>query len=45
MITCFRYYNIRAKTRRRMTTATTFSRQNDVGSRKSTISIEKILYS
>ena len=30
---CSRHYDILAKTRSRMTTATTFSRQNDVGSR------------
>ena len=27
-MSCFRHHDIRAKTRRRMTTATTFSRQN-----------------
>ena len=35
LITCSRYYDILAKTRGRMTTATTFSRQNDAGSRVS----------
>ena len=34
LITCFRHFDILAKTRCRMTTATTFSRQN--GSRAST---------
>ena len=34
--TCSCHYDILAKTRSRMTTATTFSRQNDVGSRAST---------
>ena len=29
VITCFRHQDIRAKTRSRMTTATTFSRQNE----------------
>ena len=28
LISCFRHHDIRAKTRSRMTTATTFSRQN-----------------
>ena len=32
----FRHHDIRAKTRSRMATATTFSRQNDAGSRAST---------
>ena len=36
LITCFRYFDILAKTRSRMTTATTFSRQNDAGPRSST---------
>ena len=36
VITCSRRYDTRAKTRSRMTTATTFSRQNDAGSRAST---------
>ena len=31
MITCFRHFDIIAKTRRRMATAITFSRQNDAG--------------
>ena len=34
--TCSCHYDILAKTRRRMTTATTFSHQNDAGSRAST---------
>ena len=34
--TCSYHYDILAKTRSRMTTATTFSRQNDAGSRAST---------
>ena len=34
-MTCFRHYDILAKTRSRVTTATTFSRQNDAGSRLS----------
>ena len=34
-MTCSSHYDILAKTRSRMTTATTFSRQNDVGSRVS----------
>ena len=34
-MTCFRPYDILAKTGSRMTTAITFSRQNDAGSRKS----------
>ena len=36
MITCFSNYDTLAKTRSRMTTATTFSRQNDAASRAST---------
>ena len=36
LVTCFRHYDIRVKTRSRMTTATTFSRQNDAGSRACT---------
>ena len=32
-MTCSRHYDILAKTRSRMTTAITFSRQNDAGSR------------
>ena len=36
LITCSRHYDILAKRRGRMTTATTFSRQNDAGSREST---------
>ena len=36
LITCFRHFDILAKTRCGMTTATTFSRQNDAGSRAST---------
>ena len=32
-LTCFRHHDILAKTRRRMTSAITFSRQNDAGSR------------
>ena len=36
LITCCRYFDILAKTRSRMTTATTFSRHNDAGSRAST---------
>ena len=32
-MTCFRHLDILAKTRGRVTTATTFSRQNDAGSR------------
>ena len=32
MITCSRHYDILAKARTRMTTAITFSRQNDAGS-------------
>ena len=35
LITCSRHFDIPAKTRSRMTTATTFSRQNDTGSRVS----------
>ena len=35
LITCCRYYDILAKTRSRTTTAITFSRQNDAGSRMS----------
>ena len=35
-MTCFRQHDIRAKTRSRVTTATTFSRQNDAGSRANT---------
>ena len=31
-MTCFRYYDILAKTRSRMETVTTFFRQNDAGS-------------
>ena len=31
-MTCSRHYDILAKTRNRMTTAITFSRQNDAGS-------------
>ena len=31
-MSCFRHRDIRAKTRNRMTTATTFSRQIDAGS-------------
>ena len=34
-MTCFRPYDILAKTGSRMTTAITFSRQNDAGSRES----------
>ena len=34
-MTCSRHYDIFAKTRSRMTTVITFSRQNDVGSRVS----------
>ena len=33
---CFRHHDIRTKTRSRMTTVTTFSRQNDAGSRSCT---------
>ena len=33
LITCFRHYDTLAKTRGRMATAITFSRQNDAGSR------------
>ena len=45
-MTCFRHFDILAKTRRTMTTATTFSRQNDAGSRATaTFGTEKILYS
>ena len=33
LITCFRHFDILAKTHSRVTTTTTFSRQNDVGSR------------
>ena len=36
MITCFRQYDILAKTRNRMTTAITFSRQNEAISRACT---------
>ena len=36
LITRFRHYYILAKTRSRMMTATTFSRQNDAGSRART---------
>ena len=32
-MTCFRYYDILAKTRSRMETVTTFSYQNEAGSR------------
>ena len=35
LITCSRHYDILAKTRSKMTTAITFSRQNDAGSRAS----------
>jgi len=35
-MTCSRHCDILTKTRSRMTTAVTFSRQNDVGSLKST---------
>ena len=35
-MTYFRYFDILAKTRSRMTKATTFSIQNDAGSRAST---------
>ena len=35
LITFSRHYDILAKSRSRMTTATTFSRQNDAGSRMS----------
>ena len=35
-MTCFRQHDILAKTRSRMTTANTFSLQNDAGSRAST---------
>ena len=35
-MTCFRHYDILAKTRGRMTMAITFSRQNGVGSRAGT---------
>ena len=35
MITCSRHYDILAETRSRMTTAITFARQNDAGSRVS----------
>ena len=34
-MTCFRYFDILAKTRSRVTTAVAFSRQNDAGSRVS----------
>ena len=36
LITCSPHYDILSETRSRMATATTFSRQNDVGLRKST---------
>ena len=36
LITCFRHYDSLVKTRSRLTTAITFSRQNDAGSRAST---------
>ena len=36
VITCSRHYDTLTKTRSRMTTAITFSRQNDAGSRAST---------
>ena len=42
--TRFPYFDILAKIRGRMTTATTFSRQNDAGSR-ALLNIEKISYS
>ena len=35
-MTCFRHYDILPKPRSRMTTAITFSRQDDAGSRAST---------
>ena len=38
LISSFRHHDIRAKTRPRMTTATTFSCQNDAGSRLYTTS-------
>ena len=38
-MTCFRHYDILAKTRSRMTTAVAFSRQNDTGSRVSNYSV------
>ena len=41
----FRHYDILAKTRSRMTTAITFSRQNDEGSRTSTTYTKKISFS
>ena len=46
LITCSRHYDILAKTRSRMTTAITFSRQNDVASQsgRALLSIEKISY-
>ena len=43
MITCSRHYDILAKTRSRMTTAITFSRQNDAGSRVSNTQYSKNL--
>ena len=36
LTTCFRHYDILAKSRSRMTMANTFSRQNDAGSRANT---------
>ena len=35
-MSCFYHHDIHAKARSRKTTATTFSRQNDAGSRAST---------
>ena len=42
-MTCLRHYDILGQTRSRMTTAITFSRQNDAGSRGRTISYWKNL--
>ena len=42
-MTCFRHYDILGQARSRMTTAITFSRQNDSGSRARTTSYWKNL--
>ena len=42
-MTFFRHYDILGQARSRMTTAITFSRQNDAGSRARTIRIKKNL--
>ena len=45
LITCSRHYDILAKTRSRMTSAITFSRKNDAGSRVSNTRYWEISYS